>query len=78
MGRKKLKNKENKRERFLRLGIERTREVLNRMRILGNCANRGSYDYTREDIKKIFAEIERAVRGSKARFHFPKDGEFKL
>ena len=72
------KNKEQKRERFKRLGTKRTNLVLQRLKILGNCSNRSAYSYTEEEINKIFSEIERRSREIKAKFHFPKDKEFKL
>lgn len=68
----------NKRERFKRLATQRTITVLKRLQVLGNCANRSAYDYTEEEISKIFSEIERRVRETKAKFHFPKNKEFKL
>ena len=60
------------------MATQRTNSVLQRLRVLGNCANRGVYDYTEEEINKIFSEIERSVRGTKTKFHFPKSKEFKL
>lgn len=72
------KNHEQKRERFRRLGTQRTNSVSQRLRVLGNCSNRGAYDYTEEEINKIFSEIERRVRETKAKFYFPKHKEFKL
>ncbi|MEK7501806.1 MAG: hypothetical protein AAB629_02690 [Patescibacteria group bacterium] len=72
------KNQEQKRERFRRLGTQRTNTVLQRLKVLGNCSNRSAYDYTEEEINKIFSEIERRVRETKAKFHFPKNKEFKL
>jgi len=71
-------NKEQKRERFKRLGTQRTNSVLQRLKVLGNCSNRSAYDYTEEEINKIFSEIECRVRETKAKFHFPKNKEFKL
>jgi len=71
-------NKEQKRERFKRLGTQRTNSVLQRLKVLGNCSNRSAYDYTEEEINKIFSEIEHRVRETKAKFHFPKNKEFKL
>lgn len=68
----------NKRDNFKRLAEYRTNEVLKRLRVLGNCSNRSAYEYTREEVNKIFSEIERASRETKAKFHFPKDKEFKL
>ena len=67
-----------KRERFKRLAVYRTNEALKRLRVLGNCANRSAYEYTEEDINKIFSEIERKTKDIKANFHFPKKEEFKL
>ena len=68
----------NKRERFKRLGAYRTNEVLKRLKVLGNCSNRSAYEYTEEEINKIFSEIERSVKETKAKFHFNKHKEFKL
>ncbi len=67
-----------KRERFKRLATYRTNEVLKKLRVLGHCANRSAYSYTREEVNKIFSEIERKVREVKSKFHFPKEKEFKL
>ncbi len=68
-----------RRDNFKRLASARTNEVLRRLKILGNCANRSHYDYSEEEVAKIFSEIERRVREVKAKFTFPnKDGEFKL
>ncbi|MEK7580554.1 MAG: hypothetical protein AAB465_03030, partial [Patescibacteria group bacterium] len=44
------KNQEQKRERFKRLGTQRTNSVLQRLKVLGNCSNRSAYDYTEEEI----------------------------
>lgn len=66
------KNQEQKRERFKRLGTQRTNSVLQRLKVLGNCSNRSAYNYTEEEINKIFLEIDRVVKENKAKFHFPK------
>ncbi len=71
-------NQDQKRERFKRLATQRTNIVLKRLKVLGNCANRSAYTYTEEEINKIFSEIERRVRETKSKFHFPKNKEFKL
>jgi len=69
---------ENKKERFQRLAERRTNDVLERLRILGNCANRGQYEYAAEDVRKIFKAIDSEVERIRLKF---KDGEtqkFKL
>lgn len=63
---------ETKKQRFQRLAEKRTNDVLERLRILGNCANRGQYEYATEDVRKIFNAIEKSVEVIKLKF---KDGE---
>lgn len=69
---------EHPRDRFKRLATKRTNDVLHRLKVLGNCSNRSIYQYDEEDIEKIFSEIERKVRETKAKFHYPKKKGFKL
>jgi len=74
---------EKERERFKRLGTQRTKEVLRKLRVLGNCANRYAYEYSEEDIKKIFDAIESKVKEIRAKFNAElpakeKEKEFKL
>lgn len=71
-------NSTDKRERFKRLATYRTNEILRKLRVLGNCANRSAYEYTEEEINKIFSEIEKMTRSTKSKFHFVKRTEFKL
>ncbi len=72
------KFEEQKKERFKRLATHRTNAVLQKLKVLGNCSNRSAYSYTEEEINKIFSEIERRVRETKAKFHFARNKEFKL
>lgn len=69
---------ENKRERFKKLAEYRTNEVLSRLKILGNCANKSAYEYTEEEINKIFSEIDRKLKETKAKFHINKNKKFTL
>jgi hypothetical protein len=78
MPRKKISPTETKREKFLRLATQRTREVLDRLRILGNCANRQLYEYSESDVRKIFSAIEDQLKAVKAKFTTIKEKEFKL
>lgn len=59
---------ETSRERFLRLASQRTQAILDKCRILGNCANPYIYEYTEEDIKKIFKTIEEQIRATRSKF----------
>lgn len=69
---------ETKEKRFKRVAERRVRSVLNDLRVLGNCGNRGNYSYTEVDFRKIFGEIDQAVKEAKAKFHLPKEKEFEL
>ncbi len=73
-----IPSNEHPRDRFKRLATTRTNIVLKRLKVLGNCSNRNIYEYDEQDIDKVFSEIERKVKETKAKFHFPKEKEFKL
>jgi len=70
--------KESRSERFKRLASKRTNEILEKIRILGNCSNKSSYEYTEEEINKIFSEIEKQLKLTKAKFLAGKRERFKL
>ena len=75
----KSKRGETKRDRFRRLAQARTNQVIKRLKILGNCADRGRYEYNREDVERIFLAVDRRLNKTKARFDLPGDrDEFKL
>ncbi|MFC1485313.1 hypothetical protein ACFL5N_02545 [bacterium] len=48
---------QEKADRFKRLAYKRKEEIIEKLRILGNCSNKGSYEYTDEEIEGIFNEI---------------------
>lgn len=62
-----MKN-ETKRERFVRLAEARTNKILEMMRLLGNCSGKSNYEYTDEDIKKIFNALEKELKNTKNKF----------
>ena len=72
---------DGKRERFIRVATRRTNTVLKKIAILGNCANRSAYEYTEDQVNKIFSEIEKELKITKMKFHIGKNNkkrEFKL
>ena len=71
-------SEETREERFRRVATRRTNDILNRIRILGNCSNRSSYSYGDEDIRKIFSAIEGELRAVKAMFGNRKKRNFTL
>ncbi|HUD09873.1 MAG TPA: hypothetical protein VMR77_03690 [Patescibacteria group bacterium] len=68
---------ETRNDRFKRLGLKRTNEVLEKIRILGNLSNKSSYDYSDQEVDSIFKAIEDQVRTVKARFKSRKK-QFKF
>ena len=67
--------KETKRDRFVRIAEARTNKILEMMRLLGNCSSKANYDYTEEDIRKIFGALERELKNTKNRFLGMEDKE---
>ena len=74
-----IKTKQSKAEAFRRIAERRTTRVLDSLRLLSQCANRRSYEYTDAQVQKIFREIRSAVRDAEQRFkNSKKDVIFKL
>ena len=69
---------ESKREAFRRLATQRTNAVLNRLRILGHCSDSQRYEYTDEDVRKIFRTIESELKALKAKFTNSSKSKFQL
>lgn len=59
---------ETKRERFIRLAEARTNKILEMMRLLGNCSSKANYEYTEDDVKKIFGALEKELKNTKNKF----------
>ncbi len=64
--------KETKAELFARLAKPRTEKVMKALRILGNCSNRSSYEYTDEQIDKISITLVKALETTITKFHDTK------
>lgn len=71
-------NQEDKKSRFKRLAEYRTNKVLKRLRVLGNCSNKSSYEYASEDVSKMFSVIEEELQRVKSKFKNPKKEKFKF
>lgn len=69
---------ETRKQRFIRVATKRTKDTLDRIRILGNCSNKSSYEYSQGEINKIFNTLERAIRETKSRFVVKKKNDFSL
>lgn len=63
-----MKEQETKRDKFVRLAEARTNKLIDMLQLLGNCSNSNAYDYTQQDVDKIFNAIESEVREAKKKF----------
>ena len=59
---------ETRKDRFNRLASKRTNDLINKIRILGNCSNKSSYEYTEEEVNKVFRAIDKELKLTRARF----------
>lgn len=62
-------NQETKREKFVRLAEARTNKIIDMLQLLGNCSNASAYEYTQQDVDKIFTAIENEVKEAKKKFN---------
>lgn len=62
----------SKEERFKRVASRRVQEILNKMRLLKNCANKGNYSYTEEQVNKIISTIDGEWKKVKSEFNNSK------
>lgn len=63
------KVEETKREKFIRLAEARTNKIIDMLQLLGNCSNTSAYDFSQQDVDKIFNAIEAEVREAKKKFN---------
>lgn len=69
---------ETRRDKFKRLANARVNSALKQIGLIGNLSNKSSYEYSEDDIRKIFSELEGALKSNKAKFHINKKKVFKI
>lgn len=69
---------ETKNERFVRIAEARTNKIIDMIRLLGNCSNKATYDYSKDDVKKIFAAIDTELKAAKAKFDSSSEDSIKF
>ena len=71
----------DKRQKFIELAEARVNRAIKDIRLIGNLANRSSYEYGPEDTRKIFRALQKEIESARMRFSGEsggKDNEFKL
>ena len=62
-------------ERTKTVLVPRVNNVLDALRVMGNCANPTSYEIKKDAVAKIFSAIDKEVASLKARFNDAADGK---
>ena len=72
--------KESKRDCFVRIAEARTNKIIDMIKLLGNCSNTATYEYTKEDVRKLFGTIEDEIKIAKGKFETTTNNgtKFKL
>jgi hypothetical protein len=60
--------REEDRAKFVKLASARVSKALKDIQLIGNLANRSNYDYTDEDVTKIFKALNDEINIARKRF----------
>ena len=60
--------KTDKRLRFERVASNRVQRILDTLALLQNCSNRNNSEYSESDVERMFAEIAKKLRETKATY----------
>lgn len=58
----------DKRAKFVELAENRVNRVIKDLRLIGNLSNRSAYDFSEDDVRKIFRVLQRELDSAKGRF----------
>lgn len=50
-----------RRERFKKVAARRVQKIIDSLESLSNCSNRGNYEYSEEDVRKMFKAIREQI-----------------
>jgi len=65
---------ESKHDKFKRLAAQRVTNALKKIELIGNLSSPG-YEYTQEEVDKVFAALQQTMDNTKARFSKSKKEE---
>ena len=71
----------DKRKKFVDLAEARVTKAMGQLRLVGNLSNRSAYEFTDDDVRKIFKALQKELDAAKSRFGGEgggRDGEFRL
>lgn len=64
-------NKEGKREKFVQLAQNRTRNAIKAIRVIAKLGNKNAYEFTEADVNKIAKALTREIDLMKVRMSSP-------
>jgi hypothetical protein len=70
----------SKRDKFIKFANQRVNNAIKAIQLIGNLANKGAYDYAKEDVARIFKALNDTVEATRQRFEAkgPTKPEFRL
>lgn len=57
-----------RRKRFEKVASKRVQFIIDKLDLLGNCSNRSNYEYSEEDVRKMFGAIKSRTKQIEALF----------
>lgn len=63
-----MSEKSTRRVRFEKVATKRMHKLLDQIELVGNCSNKVNYEYTNEDVEKMFSAIEEHVKQARSKF----------
>lgn len=72
--------REKDREKFIRLANKRVNRAIKVIQLIGNLSSRSNYDYSEEDVQKIFDALKAELQSCEQRFQpgTKESGAFRL
>lgn len=65
-----------KHEKFLKICGDRVSAALKRIELIGNCSSQAMYEYSPEEVEKIFSSLHEMVRKTEEKFQPKTKGDF--
>ena len=69
---------ESKRDKFKRLANIRVNNTLKDLDLIGNLSNSSNYDYSDEEVKKIFSSINSRIKDVQNKFKEKNSNKFNI
>ncbi len=68
----------DKRAKFVELAESRVNRAIKDLRLIGNLSNRSAYEFSDDDVKKMFRALQKELDGARSRFSKEGSGQDDL